>query len=601
MRTLLISVCLTTFSLSLQAVDQTPPAWVATSNNSAQLLLAVSAKYSPEGAASMGVNGLDEQIMVPSADMNERLRRDLVAVQAELEKRLATEQNALVRQDLEILIDAVNKSIHSDDVTERTLLPYSNAARIIFFGEQSLLDDQVAPERRQAAAVRLRKYTGLEPGYTPLTQLLEERWREKLNKPGLLGPSKDEVEKDLSQTNTFVTGIGLMLEKYKIQGYQPAYAKLKEQLAAYDEFIRKEVLPKARTDFRLPPELYQTRLESFGVDYPIDELARLARESFKEIQAEMQVVAAKVARERNLPSSDYRAVIRELKKEQLKGDQILPYYQARLAEIEAIIRREHLLTLPERAAVIRLASAAETAQQPAPHMHPPRLLNNTGERGEFILPLETTGQGGKALRYDDFTFAAASWTLTAHEARPGHELQFDAMVERGVSLARALFAFNSTNVEGWGLYAEWFMLPYMTDEGKLISLQLRLQRAARAFLDPELQEGKITPAEAMQVMQKDVVLSEAFATEELERFTYRSPGQAVSYFDGYLRLREIRKEAEKAMGAQFNVQRFHDFILSQGLLPPNLLRKAVLAEFVPRQTASASPDAIKLSQTRMAF
>jgi uncharacterized protein (DUF885 family) len=272
-------------------------------------------------------------------------------------------------------------------------------------------------------------------------------------------------------------------------------------------------------------------------------------------------------------------VIRALKKEQLHGDEIMPHYQKRLAEIEEIIRREHLVTLPDRPAIIRLASAAETAAQPAPHMQPPRLINNHGERGQFVLPMGTSGAGGKALKYDDFTFDAASWTLTAHEARPGHELQFAAMVERGVSQARAIFAFNSTNVEGWGLYAEWFMLPYMPDEGKLISLQLRLLRAARAFLDPELQQGKITPAHAMEVLQKDVVCSEAFATEEVDRFTFRSPGQAVSYFDGYMRLREIRSEAEKAMGAKFNVQRFHDFILSQGLMPPNLLRKAVLAEF----------------------
>jgi uncharacterized protein (DUF885 family) len=212
-------------------------------------------------------------------------------------------------------------------------------------------------------------------------------------------------------------------------------------------------------------------------------------------------------------------------------------------------------------------------------MVPPPLLNNHGERGAFVLPLGTTGQGGEALKYDDFTFAAASWTLTAHEARPGHELQFDAMVERGVSLARGMFAFNSTNVEGWGLYAEWMMLPYMTDEGKLVSLDYRLLRAARAFLDPELQQGKITPAQAMQVLEKDVVCSKGFATEEVERFTFRMPGQAVSYFNGYTRLREIRSDAEKAMGNKFNAQRFHDFVLSQGLLPPSVLRKAV-EEFV---------------------
>jgi uncharacterized protein (DUF885 family) len=157
------------------------------------------------------------------------------------------------------------------------------------------------------------------------------------------------------------------------------------------------------------------------------------------------------------------------------------------------------------------------------------------------------------------------------------------MVEHGVSLARALFAFNSTNVEGWGLYAEWFMLPYMPDDAQLISLQFRMLRAARAFLDPELEEGKITPEQARQVLESDVVCSKAFATEEVDRFTFGLPGQAVSYFDGFTRLLEIRQAAEKALGAKFNVQRFHDFILSQGLLPPALLRKAVMEDFVAKQ------------------
>src|SRR5207248_2389768 len=142
--------------------------------------------------------------------------------------------------------------------------------------------------------------------------------------------------------------------------------------------------------------------------------------------------------------------------------------------------------------------------------------------------------------------------------------------------------FNSTNVEGWGLYSEWFMLPYMPDDAKLISLQLRLLRAARAFLDPELQEGKVTREQAMQILENEVVCSQAFATEEVERFTFRSPGQAVSYFDGFMRLLEIRQAVEKAMGAKFDAQKFHDFILSQGLLPQDLLRKAVMEEFAWR-------------------
>jgi Bacterial protein of unknown function (DUF885) len=557
-----------------------PPAWVQKSNQNAQLLIAIMARYSPESAAAEGVPGLDEQVSSSKVDEPERYRKDLQSARDELQKRLAAENDPLVKQDLEILIAEANRDIRSSEATERNLLPYDDVAGGIFYGVKSLLDDQIAADRRPASVVRLRKYTGLESGFEPLTVQAEKRYREKLKTPGLLGPAKLQVEKNLENTQAYITGIGLLLETYKLAGYQDAFTKLKQQLAAYDAFVRAEVLPKARSDFRLPPELYTISLENFGIDYTPDELTRLAHQTFSKLQNEMQSIAAKIARERHLPSSDYRDVIRELKKDQIPGDQVLPHYQKRLAEIEGILRREHLVTLPDRPAIIRLASAAETAQQPAPHMQPPPLISNHGERGAFVLPLETTGKAGATLKYDDFSFAAASWTLTAHEARPGHELQFDAMVERGVSLARALFAFNSTNVEGWGLYSEWFMLPYMPDDAQLVSLDYRLLRAARAFLDPELQQGKMTPEQAMQILEKDVVCSPALATEEVERFTFRMPGQAPSYFDGYTRLLEIRKTAEQALGPKFNVQRFHDFILSQGLLPPNLLRKAVMEDFV---------------------
>ena len=293
----------------------------------------------------------------------------------------------------------------------------------------------------------------------------------------------------------------------------------------------------------------------------------------------MQTVAASVAKARGLTVTDYRDVIRELKKEQLVGDAILPHYKARLAEIEAIIRREHLVTLPARPARIRLATAAETAASPAPNMRPPRMLGNTGEQGEFVLPLNVPTTDGKTLKTDDFTFEAASWTLTAHEVRPGHEMQFAGMLDAGVSIARALFSFNSANVEGWGLYSELVMQPFLPPDGQLIALQHRLLRAARAYLDPELQAGTITPDQALAVLSKDVVLSDGMARQEVDRYTFRMPGQATSYFYGFTKLVEIRTDIERALGSRFNPQQFHDFVLSQGLLPPRLMRDAVVDHF----------------------
>jgi uncharacterized protein (DUF885 family) len=75
------------------------------------------------------------------------------------------------------------------------------------------------------------------------------------------------------------------------------------------------------------------------------------------------------------------------------------------------------------------------------------------------------------------------------------------------------------------------------------------------------------------------MLSPQFANTEIERYTFRAPGQATSYFYGYTRLLELRQEVEAKMGKRFDQQKFHDFILGQGLLPPDLLREVVRQNF----------------------
>ena len=543
------------------------------SNQNAQLLLDVQARFNPEQAARIGIAGIDERISDFAPGHRERQRAAVQQAMAALQDRAKSEQDPLVAQDLQILIDSAARQIRGSELNQRLVVPYYALPRLIFSSTRALLDPQVAAERRPAALARIRKYAGLEPGTASVVELAEAETRDGLAK-GLLAPSRIEVENDLHTSKFLIDGIDKLFKEFNIAGHEEPVAALHKQLEGYLQFVQAEVLPKARDDFRLPPELYAFNLTQVGVDIPAAELAQRAHQGFTQIQAEMQQVAGRMAKARGLSSSDYREVIHELKKTQIPDDQVLAFYQKRLGEIEAIIRKEQLVTLPNRPARIRLGTPAENAQQPAPHMVPPRLLGNTGEQGEFVLPLSVPGKSEQ--KYDDFNYDAAAWTLTAHEARPGHELQFSRMVENGVSIARAIFAFNSVNVEGWGLYSEAITLPYMPDEGKLISLQLRLQRAARAFVDPELQMGKWTHESAREFLQKEVVLSPAFATEEVDRFTFRAPAQATAYYYGYLRLLELRSAAEQQPG--FTALAFHDRILQQGLLPPELMKKAVLAE-----------------------
>jgi uncharacterized protein (DUF885 family) len=561
--------------------------WIEESNHFTQMLVDVHLRHSPEYGSSQGLAEYDTRIGVPTLadELAQRAERDAVIDQ--IKAQLPLEKDRKVAEDMQILIHAIDLDDRELDLQIRLDVPYINASERVFRGLRVLLDDQVAAERRPAAVVRLKKYAGVEPGFVPITRLYKERVEQQMAKPGMTYPSKSELETELGRNSNYIEGIATLFKKYQLTGWEDAYAQLKTQLADYDAWVRSDVLPKARTDFRLPPEEYTLAFEQYGIDLTPAEITAKAHAAFKEYQAEMAPIAARIARERKLPSSDYRSVIAELKKTQITGDAILPFYERRLKDIEGVIVKQQIVTLPDRPAIIRLATAAETVQQPAPHMKPPPLLHNTGQRGEFILPLNIpSATGGTEDKYDDFTFDAVAWTLTAHEARPGHELQFDSMVELGTSIARAQYAFNSTNAEGWGLYSEYLIEPYMPPEGQLMSLDLRLLRAARAFLDPELQAGKIQPEDAYRVLQTDVVLSHAFATEEVERFTFRSPGQANSYFYGYTRLLDLRRETEKALGKKFDQKKFHDFILAQGLLPPDLMRKAVIEEFVPAQKSA---------------
>ena len=582
-----VAIFASLLSLVALAADAPPEpsrAWITRSNAYTNRLLAVQLEHHPERGSREGVAKYDERVSNPTLEDEMSERHELEAELARIDSEGARETDKRVQQDLQILRTAFNLQFRQQDYRLQHEVPFLNASERVFQGLRGLLDDQVVPERRAAALVRLRRYAGTEQGYEPLTEILKARELEQIGKPDVIYPSKQQIETEFGRNSNYVEEIATLFRKYQLTGWEPAYARLKEELGGYDAWVREAILPKARSDFRLPPEKYALAFEEYGIDIPPAQVAGMAHAAFTQYQAEMAPLAAQVAKAHGYPSSDYRAVILELKKNQITGEAILPFFNNRLHEIEKIIVAKNLVTLPSRPAIIRLATAAETAQQPAPHMSPPPFLHNTGQRGEFVLPLNIpSASGGESDKYDDFTFDAVSWTLTAHEARPGHELQFDSMVEQGVSLARALYAFNSTNAEGWGLYSEYIMQPYEPADGQLLTLQLRLLRAARAFLDPELQSGAVTPARAYEVLEKDVVLSHAFAKEEVERFTYRSPGQANSYFYGYTRLLSLRKETEGKLGRKFEQRKFHDFILSQGLLPPDLMRKAVLEDFVPAQ------------------
>ena len=562
-----------------QGASNFTPEWVTRSNEIAYKLLESNARFAPEFSGQTGVDGYDEEIF----DLRENLFERQIAVAEEniamLEALLVNEEDPLVAQDIEIMIKSERDGMEANRIEYEKVLPYGNLTGLVFAGFRGLLDKQVPFERQKAALVRLKKYTGQAEGYEPFTELAKLRLTERFDVPGLIKPYVGEVQQDLERSPVMIQGLQSVFAATELEGWEQDLALLSEQLTEYNQWVEKTILPNTRENAALPRELYELQLKNYGVDDSPEELIRTGQVGFLNIRNEMMALAPLIASEKGWETNDYREVIMQLKKDQVHGDELMAKYREIMLELDVIIKREKLISLPDEPARVRMATAAETAQQPAAHLDVPRLVGNTGEFPEFIVPTITQNEDG-SWPESDYAFPAMMWTLSAHEARPGHEMQFTTMLRGGVSTARALFAFNSANVEGWALYAEAISKPYMPLEGQLISLQDRLLRAARIWLDPMLNLGLISAEEAKRVLMEEVVLDDHNAQTEIDRYTFRSPAQATAYYYGYENLQALRASTELRLKDSFDQREFHDFLLAQGLLPPELLRKAVEENFI---------------------
>jgi hypothetical protein len=351
------------------------------------------------------------------------------------------------------MLSHIDQRVATLTVDHKYLIAYTDPIEEAYGGLRVLLDQRNKPERQARALTLLKRFAGTEADYVPLTTLMRARIEADLARPGLVGPYVEQVKQDLDNDTRYLDGIEELFKKAKLSGWEGDLQQLRKQTAQHQEWVKTTLLPHARQEAHLPRDVYAELVRSEGVSISPEALMVEASTAFQETRDQMRVLAVEIAKQRKLPSNDYRDVIRVLKKDQIPPVGLLKAYWQRVRQLEAIVRSEHLLTLPNRDANIRIATEAEAAQMASPFMSPPRLIGNTGEFGEFVIPLTNPNAKSDAVM-DDNSFEGETWTLAAHEARPGHELQFASMVERGTSNARVLFAENSANVEGWAVYCE---------------------------------------------------------------------------------------------------------------------------------------------------
>jgi uncharacterized protein (DUF885 family) len=178
--------------------------------------------------------------------------------------------------------------------------------------------------------------------------------------------------------------------------------------------------------------------------------------------------------------------------------------------------------------------------------------------------------------------------LTLHEAVPGHHLQIALAQERKDLPFFRRNAEDTAFVEGWGLYSESLgeeMGIYRDPYERFGRLSYEMWRACRLVADTGLHWLGWTKAQARACFDENTALSSKNIDVELDRYI-SSPGQALAYKVGELKLLELRHRAEAALGTRFDVRAFHDQLLHDGPLPLALVESRtdawIAAERNPR-------------------
>lgn len=338
--------------------------------------------------------------------------------------------------------------------------------------------------------------------------------------------------------------------------------RINPALRAYRDFLQVDYLPKAResvavTDLPNGAACYQAFLRANTT------LTRTPKEVFELGQKTVRENIAEVVQvgEKDYHSADFQTIVTDIKSKpaehfQSKED-LLAFSRQFLQRAKETTAARLISVMPRQDVVIR----------PLPPFE-----EDAGVGSRFQQEPDPTKPAAYLIRLSDWKTQtrADAEIVTLHETVPGHYLQ-KALAHELQPTRLSKLIDNAAYVEGWARYAEALgeeAKIYDTDDAAIMR---RLWPARGMVLDPGLHAFHWTRQQAIDCIVSSGHFTTEMANDYIDRIAVM-PGQLTSYDSGGLEIKRLRTEAEAKLGSRFDLRRFNQAVLNEGVVPLSELR-----------------------------
>jgi uncharacterized protein (DUF885 family) len=539
-------------------------------------------KFNPTAGTSAGFHQYDNQLEDYSRASIQRQIAVLKKFKAEFSSISQIKPGEEQWVDLNLILDNINSSL----LTLEQLRPWEKNPDVYSSGitgsifvimartfapPEQRLKSVIAREKKIPSVFQAARQNLKNPPPIYVDIALEQI-------PGLIG----FFQKDVPEAFKDVKDQALLGE------FHAANQKVMDSLKQYQEWLQKDLKPRAHGDFRIGSENFSKKLlYDEDVDIPLARLLEIGMANLRQNQQEFKTVAAKID-----PSKTPQQILEELEKDHPAPDQLLQTFRNTLGGLRDYIEQHHIVGVPSQVLPIVQETPPFARALTFASMDTPGPYEKVAKEAFFNVTLPEPNWTPQQIEEHMEGFNRGTIISTAvHEVYPGHYTQF-LWVPSAPSKTRKLLGCSS-NAEGWAHYSEQMML----DEGygrtpgtdadhdtaflklRLGQLQDALLRNARFIVGIQMHTGKMTFDQGVDFFVKEGYQTRANGMRETKRGT--SDPTYLYYTLGKLEILKLRDDYKKKVGDKFSLEQFHTEFLKQGFPPVKLIRRVMIGDDSP--------------------